>query len=144
MIHLFTDGSARGNPGPGGYGAILRYGPHEKELTQGYRRTTNNRMELLAVIVGLEAVTRPEIPVLVVSDSKYVVDAVEKRWVFGWEKKPDFGQESQRRFVATLLASVPAAASEIPLDKRPRRPRRKRAVRCAGGAKRAGRGAVGG
>ncbi len=104
MITLFTDGSARGNPGPGGYGAILRYGPHEKELSQGYRRTTNNRMELLAVIVGLEAVTRPEIPVLVVSDSKYVVDAVEKRWVFGWEKKPDFGKKANpdlwRRFLA--------------------------------------------
>ena len=103
MIHLYTDGSARGNPGPGGYGAILRYGPHEKELTQGYRHTTNNRMELLAVIVGLEAVTRPEIPVLVVSDSKYVVDAVDKRWVLGCEKKPDFGKKANadlwRRFL---------------------------------------------
>ncbi len=103
MIHLYTDGSAIGNPGPGGYGAILRYGLHEKELTQGYRRTTNNRMELLAVIVGLEAVTRPEIPVLVVSDSKYVVEAVEKRWVFGWEKKPAFGKKANadlwRRFL---------------------------------------------
>ena len=103
MIHLFTDGSARGNPGPGGYGAILRYGPHEKELTQGFRLTTNNRMELLAVIVGLEAVTRPELPIRVVSDSKYVVDAVEKKWVFGWEKKPDFGKKATedlwRRFL---------------------------------------------
>lgn len=103
MIHLFTDGSSRGNPGPGGYGAILRYGPHEKELTQGFRRTTNNRMELLAVIVGLEAITRPELPVLVVSDSKYVVEAVEKRWVFGWAQKPDFGKKANedlwRRFL---------------------------------------------
>ena len=103
MIYLYTDGSARGNPGPGGYGAILRYGPHEKELTQGYRRTTNNRMELLAVIVGLEAVTRPEIPVMVVSDSKYVVDSVVKGWVFGWEKKADFGKKANedlwRRFL---------------------------------------------
>jgi len=103
MIHLFTDGSARGNPGPGGYGAILRYGPHEKELTQGFRLTTNNRMELLAVIVGLEAVTRPELPIRVVSDSKYVVDAVEKKWVFGWEKKADFGKKANedlwRRFL---------------------------------------------
>ena len=103
MIHLFTDGSARGNPGPGGYGALLRYGPHEKELTQGYRHTTNNRMELLAVIVGLEAVTRPELLIRVVSDSKYVVDAVEKKWVFGWEKKPDFGKKANedlwRRFL---------------------------------------------
>jgi ribonuclease HI len=103
MIHLFTDGSARGNPGPGGYGAILRYGPHEKELTQGYRLTTNNRMELLAVIVGLEAVTRPELPIRVVSDSKYVVDAVEKKWVFGWAAKSDFGKKANedlwRRFL---------------------------------------------
>ncbi|MBD2720897.1 MULTISPECIES: ribonuclease HI [Hymenobacter] len=103
MIHLFTDGSARGNPGPGGYGAILRYGPHEKELTQGFRLTTNNRMELLAVIVGLEAVTRPELPIRVVSDSKYVVDAVEKKWVFGWAAKPDFGKKANedlwRRFL---------------------------------------------
>jgi ribonuclease HI len=103
MIHLFTDGSARGNPGPGGYGAILRYGPHEKELTQGFRHTTNNRMELLAVIVGLEAVTRPELPIRVVSDSKYVVDAVEKKWVFGWAAKADFGKKANedlwRRFL---------------------------------------------
>ena len=103
MIHLYTDGSARGNPGPGGYGAILRYGPHEKELTAGYRHTTNNRMELLAVIVGLEAVTRPEIPVLVVSDSKYVVDSVSKGWVLNWEKKPDFAKKANedlwRRFL---------------------------------------------
>ena len=87
MIHLFTDGSARGNPGPGGYGAILRYGPHEKELTQGFRHTTNNRMELLAVIVGLEAVTRPDLPIRVVSDSKYVVDAVEKEMGFRLGRK---------------------------------------------------------
>ena len=103
MIHLYTDGSSRGNPGPGGYGAILRYGAHEKELTQGFRRTTNNRMELLAVIVGLEAITRAELPVLIVSDSKYVIDAVEKRWVFGWASKADFGKKANedlwRRFL---------------------------------------------
>ncbi|MCC2545071.1 ribonuclease HI [Hymenobacter sp. BT175] len=103
MIHLYTDGSSRGNPGPGGYGTILRYGRHEKEITQGFRLTTNNRMELLAVIVGLEAVTRPELPITVVTDSKYVVDAVEKRWVFGWVNKPDFGKKANedlwRRFL---------------------------------------------
>jgi ribonuclease HI len=87
MIELFTDGSSRGNPGPGGYGAILRWKQHVKELTAGFRRTTNNRMELLAVIVGLEAISKPGIPITVYSDSKYVVDAVEKRWVFGWQKK---------------------------------------------------------
>lgn len=87
MIELFTDGSSRGNPGPGGYGVILRWKQHVKEISQGFRKTTNNRMELLAVIVGLEAVTKPGIPVTIYSDSKYVVDAVEKRWVFGWQKK---------------------------------------------------------
>lgn len=87
MIELFTDGASRGNPGPGGYGAILRWKQHEKELTAGYRKTTNNRMELLAVIVGLEAITKTGMPVTVFSDSKYVIDAVEKRWVFGWQKK---------------------------------------------------------
>jgi ribonuclease HI len=86
-IELYTDGSSRGNPGPGGFGAILKYGNHEKELAQGFRLTTNNRMELLAVIVGLEAINQPGMEVHVYSDSKYVVEAVEKKWVFGWEKK---------------------------------------------------------
>lgn len=87
MIELFTDGASRGNPGPGGFGTILRWKQHEKEITAGFRKTTNNRMELLAVIAGLEAITKPGIPVTVYSDSKYVVDAVEKGWVFGWQKK---------------------------------------------------------
>ncbi len=86
-VEIYTDGSARGNPGPGGYGAILKYGHHEKELSQGYRLTTNNRMELLAVIVALETLTRDKLDVDIYSDSKYVVEAVEQRWVFGWEKK---------------------------------------------------------
>jgi len=83
---MYTDGGASGNPGPGGYGTLLMYGEHVKEMSEGFRLTTNNRMELLAVIVGLEALTRDGIEVDVYSDSKYVVDAVEKRWVFGWEK----------------------------------------------------------
>nr|ACV72179.1 ribonuclease H [uncultured organism] len=87
MIELFTDGSSRGNPGPGGYGVVLRYKHHVKEMSQGFRKTTNNRMELLAVIVGLEAIKQKDIPVTVYSDSKYVVDAVEKKWVYGWQKK---------------------------------------------------------
>jgi ribonuclease HI len=86
-VQIYTDGSARGNPGPGGYGVILKSGPHEKELSQGYRLTTNNRMELLAVIVGLEALTREGLEVDIYSDSKYVVEAVNQRWVFGWVKK---------------------------------------------------------
>ncbi len=87
VVELYTDGSARGNPGRGGYGVVLRYGNKEKELSQGYRLTTNNRMELLAVIVGLETLTRDGLDVVVYSDSKYVVEAVEQRWVFGWVKK---------------------------------------------------------
>ena len=86
MITIYTDGSARGNPGPGGYGAILLSGNHRKELSEGYRLTTNNRMELLAVIKALEALKKDGSQVTIYSDSKYVVDAVEKRWVFGWEK----------------------------------------------------------
>ena len=87
MIRIYTDGSSQGNPGPGGYGTILRYGKYGKELSAGFRLTTNNRMELLAVIIGLEALKNSGQEVLVVSDSKYVVDAVEKGWVFSWEKK---------------------------------------------------------
>ena len=86
-VTMYTDGGASGNPGPGGYGTLLMYGEHIKQMSEGFRLTTNNRMELLAVIVGLEALTRDGIEVDVYSDSKYVVDAVEKRWVFGWEKK---------------------------------------------------------
>ena len=87
MIEIFTDGAASGNPGPGGYGVILRSGKHYKELSGGFRLTTNNRMELLAVIVALKALKTPGQQVIVYSDSKYVVDAVEKGWVFGWYKK---------------------------------------------------------
>ena len=86
-IRIYTDGGASGNPGPGGYGAVLLYGEHRKELSGGFRRTTNNRMELLAVITALEALKRPGMAVDVYSDSKYVVDAVEKGWVMNWEKK---------------------------------------------------------
>src|SRR3546814_19005200 len=86
MIELLTDGASRGNPGPGGYGVILRAGQHYKELSQGFRKTTNNRMELLAVIAGLEALKKEKQTVLVYYDSKYVVDAVEKGWLQYWQK----------------------------------------------------------
>lgn len=87
MIQIYTDGAASGNPGPGGYGVVLRAGKHEKELSGGFRLTTNNRMELLAVIEGLKALKNPGQQVTIYSDSKYVVDSVEKGWVFGWVKK---------------------------------------------------------
>jgi ribonuclease HI len=88
QVHIYTDGAAKGNPGPGGYGVVMELvgTNYKKEFYEGFRLTTNNRMELLAVIVGLEKLRNPDMTVLVVSDSKYVVDAVEKRWVFGWEK----------------------------------------------------------
>ncbi len=85
-IILYTDGSSRGNPGPGGYGAILMWGKHRKELSQGFRLTTNNRMELLAVIAGLEAIKKNDLPVTVYSDSQYIVNAVEKGWLKNWIK----------------------------------------------------------
>jgi ribonuclease HI len=87
MIKIFTDGAAQGNPGPGGYGVILQYNDYIKELSQGFRLTTNNRMELLAVITGLEAIKKTGIPVTIYSDSEYVVNAVEKGWLWTWEKK---------------------------------------------------------
>ncbi len=86
-IILYTDGAARGNPGPGGYGLVLLSGKLRKELSRGYKKTTNNRMELLAVIVGLEALKIENSIVNVYTDSKYVSDAVEKGWVLSWEKK---------------------------------------------------------
>ena len=85
-IYLFTDGASSGNPGPGGYGIVLRCGSLEKEMSGGFARTTNNRMELMAVIVGLEAVKWQNAIVQVCSDSKYVVDAVSKGWLFNWER----------------------------------------------------------
>ena len=84
---IYTDGAAQGNPGRGGYGVVLLSGPHRKELSQGFRLTTNNRMELMAVCVALEALKFEGSNVTVYSDSKYVVDAVNQRWVFGWEQK---------------------------------------------------------
>jgi len=87
MIEIYTDGASSGNPGPGGYGVILRSGQHYKELSAGFRKTTNNRMELLAVITGLEAIKTPNQQVTIFSDSKYVIDSIEKRWVHGWVAK---------------------------------------------------------
>ena len=87
MITIFTDGASRGNPGPGGYGAVLKFNSHRKELSEGFRLTTNNRMELLAVIRALQELKMTGIPVTIYSDSKYVVDAIEKGWLWGWQKK---------------------------------------------------------
>lgn len=83
-ITIYTDGASRGNPGPGGYGVILMSGNHRKELSQGYKFTTNNRMELMAVIAGLEALKKDQLEVTIYSDSLYVVNAVEKGWLRNW------------------------------------------------------------
>ncbi len=86
-IVIYTDGAARGNPGPGGLGVVMLYGKHRKELSEGYRLTTNNRMELLAVIRGLETLKRKDLKIKVYTDSRYVSDAVNKGWLFSWEAK---------------------------------------------------------
>lgn len=86
-IVIYTDGAARGNPGPGGYGVVMIYGKHRRELSEGFQLTTNNRMELLAVIRGLQSLKRDDLPVKIYTDSKYVSDSVNKRWVFNWEAK---------------------------------------------------------
>jgi ribonuclease HI len=86
-ITIYTDGAASGNPGPGGYGVVLISGKHRLEKSEGYKLTTNNRMELMGVIAGLEALKIPGSKVVIYTDSKYVADSVEKGWVFQWESK---------------------------------------------------------
>lgn len=93
-IYIYTDGSALGNPGPGGYGIVMISEPYRKEVSQGFNLTTNNRMELMAVCVALEMLKFQGSDVTVYSDSKYVVDAVEKRWVFNWEVKGYAGKKN--------------------------------------------------
>ena len=89
QVHIFTDGACSGNPGPGGYGIIMEWvgKPYKKEFSEGFKHTTNNRMELLAVIIALEKIKTKNVLITIFSDSKYVVDAVEKKWVIGWQKK---------------------------------------------------------
>jgi ribonuclease HI len=85
-LHIYTDGASRGNPGNGGYGILLLWGDKKKEISGGFRLTTNNRMELMAVIVALKSLTKKDIPLTIYTDSKYVVDSVEKKWLLGWIK----------------------------------------------------------
>jgi ribonuclease HI len=87
QLIIYTDGAARGNPGPGGYGVVLNWAGQIKELSQGFRLTTNNRMELMAVVEGLKLLTRDGLDIVIYSDSSYVVNSVEKGWVFDWVKK---------------------------------------------------------
>jgi len=103
QVNIYTDGSSRGNPGPGGYGIVMIATKHYKEISAGYRKTTNNRMELLAVIVALESLKLTGLHINIYTDSKYVCEAVEKKWVFGWEKKNFAGKKNAdlwKRFLA--------------------------------------------
>ncbi|MFP5042562.1 ribonuclease HI [Parasediminibacterium sp. JCM 36343] len=86
QLIIYTDGSSRGNPGPGGYGIVMQWGEQTKEFSQGFRFTTNNRMELMGVIVALESLTKKNIPLTIYTDSQYIVNSVEKRWLDGWIK----------------------------------------------------------
>lgn len=106
-VEIYTDGAAKGNPGNGGYGAILRFGKTEKELSQGFRKTTNNRMELLAVIVALEQLKTNKYPVIIYSDSKYVVDAVTNKWVDGWVRTNFKGKKNKDLWLRYLEAAKP-------------------------------------
>jgi ribonuclease HI len=106
MVEIYTDGAARGNPGRGGFGTILKYGVHERELSGGFKLTTNNRMELLAVIKGLEALTKDGQTVTVFSDSKYVVEAVEKKWIVGWQRTNFKGKKNPDLWKRYLLAAA--------------------------------------
>ena len=103
-IHLYTDGAARGNPGPGGYGIVLEWPEknYKKEFSEGFQHTTNNRMELLAVIEGLKKLNESPLKVNVYTDSKYVADAFVKNWVFGWERKGFKDRKNTDLWIALL------------------------------------------
>ena len=95
QVNIYTDGSSRGNPGPGGFGVVLESsGYPPKEISQGFQETTNNRMELKAVIEALKSLKRTDVGVTIYSDSRYVVDSIEKGWVFGWQKKNFVGRKN--------------------------------------------------
>jgi len=103
QLVIHTDGASRGNPGPGGYGAILQWGNSRKELSAGYKHTTNNRMELMAVIAALEALKKEDLDIIIYTDSKYIVNAIQKGWVFNWVKK-NFKDKKNKDLWLRLLA----------------------------------------
>jgi ribonuclease HI len=110
---MYTDGAATGNPGPGGYGTVLMAGKHYKELSGGFKKTTNNRMELLAVIIGLESLKTPGCHVTIYSDSKYVVDSVEKKWVNGWVVKGFKGKKNKDLWLRYLKIAAQHSVSFV-------------------------------
>lgn len=95
IVEIYTDGAAKGNPGNGGYGTLMRFNGKIKEISEGFRLTTNNRMELLAVIVGLENLKTNKFPVHIYSDSKYVIDSITKGWIYGWVKTQFKGKKNK-------------------------------------------------
>jgi len=105
QIELYTDGSSRGNPGPGGYGVVLKYKGFMKELSAGFSSTTNNRMELLAVIVGIEAIKNRELPIHVFSDSKYVIDSITQGWIWNWVKTGFKGKKNKDLWLRYIKSS---------------------------------------
>ena len=126
-IYLYTDGASSGNPGPGGYGIVLKCAGRVKEMSGGFALTTNNRMELLAVIIGLESVRWKNADIRVVSDSAYVVRAVSEGWVFNWEKE-------ESRPVDAFPENIQAAQGEFFMDKGACGTSRKRKMRRSGGS----------
>ncbi len=110
---MYTDGAATGNPGPGGYGTVLMAGKHYKELSGGFKKTTNNRMELLAVIIGLESLKTPGCTVTIYSDSKYVVDSVEKKWVNSWVIKGFKGKKNKDLWLRYLKIAAQHSVSFV-------------------------------
>lgn len=95
-VNIYTDGACSGNPGKGGYGIVMEWvgKPYVKEFSEGFKKTTNNRMELLAVIVALEKIKKSDVEITVFSDSKYVVDSIEKKWIYNWQKKGFVGRKN--------------------------------------------------
>jgi ribonuclease HI len=106
-VEIYTDGACRGNPGRGGYGIVMKNANQRKELSAGYRHTTNNRMELLSVIVALQTMKKFDVPITVFSDSKYVVDAINLRWVNGWVKKSFKDKKNKDLWIEYLTVIKP-------------------------------------
>jgi ribonuclease HI len=101
-VKLYTDGACSGNPGPGGCSAILTFGENRKQLSAGYKLTTNNRMELRAVIMGLEAMKKRDVKVIIYSDSKYVINSFDKGWIYNWEKEKFYKRTNADLFIKLL------------------------------------------
>jgi len=103
-VEVYTDGSSKGNPGPGGFGIVMIFGSKRKEISQGFRLTTNNRMELMAIVIVLETLKSKKHPVHITSDSKYVIDSITKGWVYSWVKKKFKGKKNKDLWLRYIAA----------------------------------------